>query len=142
MQLRNDLSKSFNIDLPSTIVFDYPTPSALAKWIAQVGFDSNGTAANEVLKNKKGSSKPASGNGQAQSLEAILRDVAASVSAIIGTEVSNTEPLMAAGLDSLGKSNMLCAQSLKIFKQCLKTMSHFIFRFSAIAKHIDGTIRC
>ena len=35
MELRNALSQAFAIELPATVTFDYPTPSALAAHILQ-----------------------------------------------------------------------------------------------------------
>ena len=34
MELRSAISEKFSMSLPATIVFDYPTPSALAKYVA------------------------------------------------------------------------------------------------------------
>lgn len=46
VELRNALSERFSVDLPATITFDYPTPSALAGFItaalARTGYDDIG----------------------------------------------------------------------------------------------------
>lgn len=35
VELRNSLSQAFAIELPATVTFDYPTPTALAAHIAE-----------------------------------------------------------------------------------------------------------
>lgn len=106
MQLRNDLSKIFDMDLPSTITFDYPTPSALAKWIAQATMESQFTTVDPMDMSKQAPGKTETHLVQAtqlQALEQVAEEVSAIVSSILGAHISSTEPLMAAGLDSLGK---------------------------------------
>ena len=93
VELRNAVGARFGIDLPATVSFDYPSIDALAGYIS-------GQAAG-------GSMQP---QGQApleqQDLEAarqavlsLLLDTAAG---LVGAEVAPDQPLMEAGLDSIG----------------------------------------
>lgn len=106
--MRNDLSKLFDIELPSTVMFDYPTPASLAKYIVEVGRRSvpdYERAANHPPK----SGEPASTETDSSqacheaALDTVMAEITAVVTTIMGMTVSTTEPLMAAGLDSLGK---------------------------------------
>lgn len=79
------MSSSFGVDLPATVTFDYPTIDALAGYIAQ----------------QLGASAPRQQDiGAHQAALAVLLDAAA---ALLGAEVAADQPLMEAGLDSIGE---------------------------------------
>lgn len=109
VQMRNDLSKLFDIELPSTVMFDYPTPHTLAKYIVQAGRRSVPDYDRRANHPPKSSEPPASTETDSSqvchetAVETVMAEVAAVVTNILGMAVSSTEPLMAAGLDSLGK---------------------------------------
>lgn len=101
--MRNELANSFGVELPATVTFDFPTPTALANFIA-----SQTVGAVAAPSMDEGSIKPADVQKMAAPSEALIQDtlaeVAAIVSGLLGTGIGVDEPLMAAGLDSLGKN--------------------------------------
>ena len=132
VQLRNELTTSFGVELPPTVTFDYPTPAALAKFIAaqtaptgaqlapagsgdadegtalpEEGADSDAEAA--AAANTPAPSAPAPAPAAAAaaaarpSMQDIVSEVASIVATVLGGEIGSDEPLMAAGLDSLGE---------------------------------------
>ena len=89
--LRNALISNFGVDAPATVAFDYPTIEGLA------GF---------VLHHRRGNaatSTPAShGAHAAEVRQAVLDAVVQMASALVGHQVAPDQPLMEAGLDSIG----------------------------------------
>ena len=93
------------------MTFDHPTPAALARFIAGQG----GSPPSDALPAAKqlapadlapsAVSEAAAAAQAARSYPAdVAADVASIVASVIGSEVAPDEPLMAAGLDSLGPS--------------------------------------
>ena len=94
MELRNTLQQQLGVQLPGTLVFDYPTAAAVAAHCHQQ-LTSQAAAA---------SAQPAAAALAAAgpSLEEVLATVAAAAQAVAGiAEVAPDTPLIAAGLDSL-----------------------------------------
>lgn len=91
-ELRNALSTKFSVDLPATVAFDYPTPSALAAQILSLAAPA--AAAADPVQLDAG----ARGSVE-QRIAAIVRD-------IVGDSVGLDDPLMQAGLDSLGATEL------------------------------------
>lgn len=109
VQLRNELSSSFGVELPPTVTFDYPTPAALARFIAgqAAGSPLHTVPAPEALAPSAASPPTApeaspAAQAAAPSTADVTTAVASIVATVLGAEVALDEPLMAAGLDSLG----------------------------------------
>ena len=96
VELRNSLEAKLGVELPSTLVFDYPTISAIASFLAsKVQLPAAPLlpagaphAAWQVV-------------AQADLEQLMLQQVQETVRAVLGSEVATDQPLMAAGLDSL-----------------------------------------
>ena len=93
VELRNSLQSQLGADLPPTLVFDYPSVAALAAYLAEhhalPGTTGVASTAGAV---------PAGTAGQAT----LLAELQGIVAGLLGTEVAPDQPLMEAGLDSLG----------------------------------------
>ena len=93
VELKNAVSARFGIELPATVSFDYPTIQAMAGYIAQQQQGASGAGAAGM--------QPAG-----QDLEAVRQAVLATLletaASLIGAEVAPDQPLMEAGLDSIG----------------------------------------
>lgn len=100
VQLRNELMTAFGIDLPPTVTFDYPTPAALANWIAKSlpNSSSSDVGGKEQYTQASWDTAPP----PPPPADSIVREVASIVENILGTSVVTGEPLMSSGLDSLG----------------------------------------
>ena len=106
VELKQQLESEFGVDLPDTVIFDYPTAADLATYISGLMISIDGDAKpyfgeaqaynhdNEVRSKNTASS--------ALSLLAARKIIITAVSAIVGREIDQDEPLMDAGLDSLG----------------------------------------
>lgn len=126
VELRNSLESSLGLQLPGTLVFDFPTVTAVATHVisrlpapatathtqrhtAGNGIDSEGsvfsdhsTTDSEYDEESEDEGVDADAGGGAQvSLASVAEQVAAQVLAVLGASVRADEPLMAAGLDSL-----------------------------------------
>ncbi len=117
VELRNALASKFSLELPSTLVFDYPNAQSLAKHLASSIVATNttdngpdaalmrqarvgGRFAN-FLQQKRQSVEPRESHAEVTSnlLLSVLSEMTQSV---LGDPVRPSQPLMEAGLDSLG----------------------------------------
>ena len=97
VELRNSLESKLGVRLSSTLIFDYPTAAAVADHIATL------LAATAAPASSAPVSPAAAAAAAAMHAERVTADVAAVVSDILGTSsLDPQQPLMAAGLDSLG----------------------------------------
>ena len=87
VELKNAVSSAFGIELPSTVTFDYPSVQALAGFIAQ----------NSTSVQPSTAAVPS-----AQVLEATRRTLLDIATNVLGAEIALDQPLMEAGLDSVG----------------------------------------
>lgn len=96
MDLRNTLAQRFRLDLPATLMFDYPTVAALGQFIVKQ------LSGGEETTERPQAPAPASGIATWQPAE-LTESLQAMVAEVLGSEVPPNQPLMEAGLDSLGK---------------------------------------
>ncbi|KAK9803996.1 hypothetical protein WJX72_011444 [[Myrmecia] bisecta] len=91
VELRHAVGAKFGIELPATVTFDYPTVQSLAAFVLHQA--------------------PVVDSGAA--LHAIIQELQAVVSSVLGFEVPADQPLMEAGLDSIGAVELRNAVSAK-----------------------------
>lgn len=124
VQLRNELTSSFAVELPPTATFDYPTPASLATFIAgqtaaaagAEAFQADIEPAVAASQEQPRDGEPAPAVAAAGSgVQDIVAEVASIVASVLGAEIATDEPLMAAGLDSLGAEaggHLLCFERM------------------------------
>lgn len=98
VQLRNALIQKFNIDLPATVTFDYPTVSKLAEFISSIV--NNMSEVEEAYQ---------AANTHSQSTEDFVSSVQSIVGKVLGKSVSVEEPFMQAGMDSMSATELRSA---------------------------------
>ena len=126
VELKSQMEAEFDIELPETVVFDYPTPGALASYVSEQRMDDQaGGSGSDDEEEASGSDGgdyyssdgdydsdyearfrrgkqrgPKSGGGGVSAAQ-IQGKVATILSDLVGRAVEPDEPLMDAGLDSL-----------------------------------------
>jgi len=139
VELRNELSKRIGIQLPGTLVFDYPTVGAVTGYIesrvaAQAG---------------PSSPSPASGEADLEQKALVRSNVEAIVTAVLGEVVGADVPLMEADMDSTD-AVVLCNQlstlvgtklprTLVFDYPCINALVEFIIAQTGTAGHDDST---
>lgn len=134
VELRNSLTSRFNMELPATIMFDYPTTGAIASFMLEnmpadlaVGMAarSEDSEAEPQLQLIAGRRRDAPRRRQRQAPEpqprrqpsemqdAVLGQISQVVASVLGRDVDRAQPLMEAGLDSLGVVELRNALSTK-----------------------------
>jgi acyl transferase domain-containing protein/acyl carrier protein len=93
VELRNALQARLGRDLPATLTFDHPSINALTAFLAEHA--ASASAAAPV----GGAHAPADAAAAAAAIQSELQAI---VAALLGAEVAPDQPLMEAGLDSLG----------------------------------------
>ena len=93
VELRNSMEERLGLALPATLLFDYPTVEDL---VAHLG------AALPSARAETSSGAPPPSQPGAVGAEEVQQQVVEAVSAILGSGVDMTQPLVAAGVDSLG----------------------------------------
>lgn len=102
VELRNSLQSAFGVDLPATVTFDHPSIGALARHIAGL-LALQGQGAVDAEEESKGAVQ-LSTSTSGMSLAGITAELQGIVAGMLGANVAPDQPLMEAGLDSLGES--------------------------------------
>ena len=93
VELRNALQARFDLDLPVTVMFDHPTVQALAGFISGQLLEKEADGQNvQVVR-----------YNPVAALQDLVGQLQSTVAGVLGNSVPADQPLMAAGLDSLGK---------------------------------------
>jgi hypothetical protein len=96
VELRNAVSAKFGTELPATATFDHPTIAALAAFVATRLAPGQAAAVGPAV-------APASIQRQTD-VAAVQRKLQAAVDELLGFAVPPDQPLMEAGLDSIGEA--------------------------------------
>jgi 3-oxoacyl-(acyl-carrier-protein) synthase/NAD(P)-dependent dehydrogenase (short-subunit alcohol dehydrogenase family)/acyl carrier protein len=163
VELRNALNSAFAVDLPPTVTFDYPTITALAGFIVAnlPSTSSTLTAAEEGVyssddeelvyierrsrhrKQRRGATRAVVSAGTAtttvgtgDAAASIQNQVATVVTSVIGYAVDVYEPLMQAGLDSLGAVELRNALNARFGLDLVPTVTIDYPTVAALAGHI------
>ena len=99
VELRNTLQSRLDAELPATLTFDYPTISALAGYLAANHAASMGVDGGTGRSAAAAAAAPQAG---AARIEELLAELQGIVAGMLGAEVAPDQPLMEAGLVSLG----------------------------------------
>ena len=97
VELRNDLSLAFGLDLSATVMFNYPTISTLANYITEELHHKQRETERHEPAPLIHTAPPHSNSGIAE-IEQAVQEL---VKALVGADVLQSQPLMEAGLDSL-----------------------------------------
>lgn len=129
VELRNALNSTLGIDLPITTIFDYPTPSALATMI---------TATLTTARTSSLESNALQGSGASEVVQA---QVMSAVHTVLGRTIDPDEPLMQAGLDSLGAVELRNALNTTFGIDFPATIVMDFPTVASLVGHITGSTR-
>ena len=103
VELRNSMQSKFSLELPPTVIFDFPSIAALSAHVSARMSQLEPLAAEADAGRHVEEDAESAGNRPSFAAGAILVELQGIVSGILGAEVAPDQPLMEAGLDSLGE---------------------------------------
>ena len=103
VELRNSLEERTGLQLSPTLLFDYPTVDEVVAHLQTLVPEARARDQVSLMEADLGHAQAqAQAQAQAPSAEYLQQEVSEAVSAILGAQVDLTQPLVAAGIDSLG----------------------------------------
>ncbi|KAL4451846.1 hypothetical protein ABPG75_007508, partial [Micractinium tetrahymenae] len=139
VELRNSLESRLGLQLPGTLVFDYPTVSAIAGFVAanHAPAAAAGIAAGSDPEDEDGAlSAGTAAASSAEHLAFIQGEVAEVARTILGADVAHDAPLMSAGLDSLSSVEFRNSLEAKLGLELPGTLVFDYPTVAAIARHV------
>ncbi|PSC74792.1 Polyketide synthase [Micractinium conductrix] len=138
VQLRNAITERFGVEVPPTVALDFPTILALAGFVAQKLAVAPEMAPVDIR-------QLAAGVATSDSLSSvderdIVEHLASEVRDLLGLEIGLDEPLMAAGLDSLGVVQLRNAITERFGVEVPPTVALDFPTISALAGFVAQTI--
>lgn len=94
VELKNTLQNSLSMELPATLTFDYPTIGELVRFLAE--------SVPSMVEERQPAESWAPGGGRL-STASIMSELQGMVNAMLATDVAVDQPLIEAGLESLGR---------------------------------------
>jgi acyl carrier protein len=134
VEFRNSLAARLGLELPSTLIFDYPSVAAIAQFVAgqqQQGAENEG---------EDDDAPQVTADALAAHAAAIKADVMETLRGIIGTTVADDAPLMSAGLDSLASVEFKNSLEARVGAELPDTLVFDYPTVAAIAQHIATNI--
>ncbi|KAK9803914.1 hypothetical protein WJX72_004698 [[Myrmecia] bisecta] len=138
VELRNAVQSRFGIDLPATITFDYPTIGTLAAFLAPQLVAASQTR--QDLDALAGSKNGQRTNAYSPDLAGIAAEIQSVVGSLLGGDIGPDQPLMEAGLDSLGAVELRSALSTRFALDLPATLTFDYPTAHALARHIGALL--
>jgi acyl transferase domain-containing protein/NADPH:quinone reductase-like Zn-dependent oxidoreductase/acyl carrier protein len=133
VEFRNTLESKLGMQLPSTLVFDYPTIAAISQLVAS---SQQSSSVEEADSAGAAVEQPSIAELAAK----VLPQVAAVAQSILGAPVEASAPLMSAGLDSLSSVEFRNTLESKLGLQLPSTLVFDYPSINAIAQHVGSTL--
>lgn len=127
VELRNELTATLNLELPATVIFDYPTVAALSVYIG------------DRLQERNQGNFPTQRTVQHADAGVVSLEIQQAVANVLGRSVLLDQPLMEAGLDSLAAVELRNELSTRLGVDLSATVVFDYPTISALSRHIAAS---